>query len=638
MQHENYDIAAITDTWEFQRWTLPVDPTSPKSQHTHTAVRKFTKLGRFWIRSRLSCQPWDYWRNWVSKASKLRQQQAKQDCRSQPVGLVLPLGSQSDRISPRRQEKCGDVTFNRLQGGRLVSRRPQESSTAAAAPAGQNTARWRRQPRDPPRYPPGPGVRCRRPEGRPAPLPACPRAGNPPSRPGGLRPAAPPPRAARSDLPPPRLPPAPAAGGSGCHGNGSRGVGPAATPPPPPPAREEPQDTPGSGRCRARRGLEAAAAPAPARTGANMASADKEFSEDGNFSPKGGTSKLPADASPDSRCPICLDRCDNVAYLDRCLHRFCFSCVQEWSDSKAECPLCKRPFLSIFHTIRADDAVEEYIPSPSENSSALAGERRAGSSPSPRTLSPDNGVLFDGLSDQPVRERVGEIQLMLRTLAWMRQASAEGTSLPRIPEEDMISFRRALYRSAGWIRSIQGGGRYRDVSAEFFRRNPACLHRLAPWLKRELTVQLGARGSLANVVQRVIVSNVTRYDLDSQAFADELKPLLLNRTERFLHEFIAFARCPFNLEAYDLHANYDCPAPSYAEGNHSDLPILTSPDMAYGLHRETRIDWIGGQRQRDGLQQGQVPGPALGPQQPPAWLQARGAVAGAVWKRRIWGF
>uniref|UniRef100_A0A8C8BIM8 Smoothened, frizzled class receptor n=1 Tax=Otus sunia TaxID=257818 RepID=A0A8C8BIM8_9STRI len=44
-----------------------------------------------------------------------------------------------------------------------------------------------------------------------------------------------------------------------------------------------------------------------------------------------------------------------------------------------------------------------------------------------------------------------------------------------------------------------------------------------------------------------------------------------------------------------------------------------------------------GQHQQDELQQGQGPGPALGPQQRPAWLQAWGGVAGAVWKRRVWG-
>ncbi|KFQ21394.1 E3 ubiquitin-protein ligase Topors, partial [Mesitornis unicolor] len=315
-----------------------------------------------------------------------------------------------------------------------------------------------------------------------------------------------------------------------------------------------------------------------------------------NFSPKASTSKLPTDASPDSKCPICLDRFDNVAYLDRCLHRFCFRCVQEWSKNKAECPLCKQPFFSIFHTIRAEDDFKEYILSPSENSSfaspdgrrfryrtTLTRERRAASSPSRRTLSPpDNGILFEGLSSEPVRQRDGEIQQMIRRLASRRQASTEGRSLRQIQEEDMINFRRALYRTGVRIRSIQDGGRYRDISAEFFRRNPACLHRLFPWLKRELTVLFGAHGSLVNIVQHIIMSNVTRYDLESQAFADDLKPFLLNRTEHFLHEFISFARCPFNLEAYDQHANYDCPAPSYDEGSHSGSSIITiSPDTAY---------------------------------------------------------
>ncbi|XP_074389762.1 E3 ubiquitin-protein ligase Topors isoform X2 [Zonotrichia albicollis] len=331
------------------------------------------------------------------------------------------------------------------------------------------------------------------------------------------------------------------------------------------------------------------------RTWKNMTS-DKEFAENSSFSPKASTSKLPTDASPDSKCPICLDRFDNVAYLDRCLHRFCFRCVQEWSKNKAECPLCKQPFFSIFHTIRAEDDFKEYILSPLETSSfaspdgrrfryrtTLTRERRARGSPSRRMPSPpDNGMLFEGLSSEPARHRHREIQQMLRRLASRRKASAEGRSLRQIQEEDMITFRRALYRTGVRIRSIQDGGRYREISAEFFRRNPACLHRLVPWLKRELTVLFGAHGSLINIVQHIIMSNVTRYDLESQAFADDLKPFLLNRTEHFLHEFISFARCPFNLEAYDQHANYDCPAPSYEEGSHSDSSIITiSPDVAY---------------------------------------------------------
>uniref|UniRef100_A0A663NEX6 RING-type E3 ubiquitin transferase n=1 Tax=Athene cunicularia TaxID=194338 RepID=A0A663NEX6_ATHCN len=36
-----------------------------------------------------------------------------------------------------------------------------------------------------------------------------------------------------------------------------------------------------------------------------------------------------ASASQD-RCPICLNTLDNAALTMPCLHRFCFSCIQQW--------------------------------------------------------------------------------------------------------------------------------------------------------------------------------------------------------------------------------------------------------------------------------------------------------------------
>ncbi|XP_074063318.1 E3 ubiquitin-protein ligase Topors [Macrotis lagotis] len=318
---------------------------------------------------------------------------------------------------------------------------------------------------------------------------------------------------------------------------------------------------------------------------------------DNNFSPRPGTSRLPwtvpANNSPDSKCPICLDKFDNEAYLDRCSHKFCFRCIQEWSKNKAECPLCKQPFQSIFHSVRAENDFEEYvlrhrpteyIPESFANdrrrfryrTTSWRRERSTDSTYSQRSTTtttqrrtetpPDNGVLFEGLSAPPVRQRDSGIHHILRQ---------EGRSLRKIQESDVINFRRTLYRSGIRVRDIQDGGRYRDISAEFFRRNPACLHRLVPWLKRELTVLFGTHGSLVNIVQHIIMSNVTRYDLESQAFVDDLKPFLLNRTDHFLHEFISFARSPFNMEAFDEHANYDCPAPSYEEGSQSNSSVIT---------------------------------------------------------------
>nr|XP_046235998.1 E3 ubiquitin-protein ligase Topors-like isoform X2 [Scatophagus argus] len=78
------------------------------------------------------------------------------------------------------------------------------------------------------------------------------------------------------------------------------------------------------------------------------------------------------EASPDSKCPICLDRFNNLAYLDRCLHRFCFPCIQEWSHNKAECPLCKQPFTSILHSVRAEDDFKEYTLRPAPTNSSVA--------------------------------------------------------------------------------------------------------------------------------------------------------------------------------------------------------------------------------------------------------------------------
>lgn len=385
----------------------------------------------------------------------------------------------------------------------------------------------------------------------------------------------------------------------------SREEGEAPPPAPAPEGRRRSRRVRLRGSCRhrpsllGRRELASSAPAGPASASSEiMASAAKEFKMD-NFSPKAGTSKLqqtvPADASPDSKCPICLDRFDNVSYLDRCLHKFCFRCVQEWSKNKAECPLCKQPFDSIFHSVRAEDDFKEYVLRPSYNGSfatpevrrfryrtTMTRERNTFYSPSSSirrtTTPPDSGVLFEGLGIS-TRPRDVEIPQFMRQVTTRRPTTADERSLRKIQEQDIINFRRTLYRAGARVRNIEDGGRYRDISAEFFRRNPACLHRLVPWLKRELTVLFGAHGSLVNIVQHIIMSNVTRYDLESQAFVSDLRPFLLNRTEHFIHEFISFARSPFNMAAFDQHANYDCPAPSYEEGSHSDSSVITiSPD------------------------------------------------------------
>ncbi|KAI4874613.1 hypothetical protein NFI96_020931 [Prochilodus magdalenae] len=291
------------------------------------------------------------------------------------------------------------------------------------------------------------------------------------------------------------------------------------------------------------------------------------------------------EASPDSKCPICLDQFKNISYVDKCLHRFCFRCIHEWSKNKAECPLCKQPFSSIYHSIKAEDDFKQYDLRPSENGSfgslagqrfryrtTLTGDRRAMRRTSPP---PDHGVMFEGLSGSVSHRSDRGFHRMLMRLAARRQAQGEGRTLRTLQEQEMIRFRRTLYRQGLRVRGVQDGGRSRETSAEFFRGNPACLHRLVPWLKRELTVLYGTHGSLVNIVQHIVMSQITRYNMQDPAVLQELRPFLLSRTEHFLHEFQSFAQSPFNMEAYDQNAVYECPAPSAEENSDTDLSIIT---------------------------------------------------------------
>ncbi|XP_026111596.1 E3 ubiquitin-protein ligase Topors-like [Carassius auratus] len=298
--------------------------------------------------------------------------------------------------------------------------------------------------------------------------------------------------------------------------------------------------------------------------------------------------RLLANASPDSKCPICLDRFKNVASLDRCLHQFCFRCIHEWSKNKAECPLCKQRFHSIFHSVKGENDFKEFVVRPPENGAPAntdppervlrprvlrRRERRShrAQTPGPTTSPPlEDDIMFDGLMDAAA---LAQNQDMLR-LTVRRHGRGEGRSLRRLCDQDVVAFRRALYRTGIRVRNSGDAGMRRDISASFLRQNPGCLRRLLPWLQRELTVLYGSHGSLVNIVQNIIISRIMNYNMEDMAIRDELRPFLLARTDHFLHELVSFARSTLNMEEYDQQAVYDCPAPSYEEGSSSDLTVI----------------------------------------------------------------
>ncbi|XP_028567770.2 uncharacterized protein LOC114587547 [Podarcis muralis] len=84
-------------------------------------------------------------------------------------------------------------------------------------------------------------------------------------------------------------------------------------------------------------------------------SLNEEITEAKSPSPKAGTKDLhqtirAPDASQYSTCPLCFRTFGNMLYVNPCLHSFCFSCTQDLLETKAECPCCKKPFHSVFHS------------------------------------------------------------------------------------------------------------------------------------------------------------------------------------------------------------------------------------------------------------------------------------------------
>lgn len=172
------------------------------------------------------------------------------------------------------------------------------------------------------------------------------------------------------------------------------------------------------------------------------------------------------------------------------------------------------------------------------------------------------------------------------------------------------SFRKSLYRDGRWVQEISGLSRYRDVSAEFFARNPACIHRLVPWLNRELMALLRSPSDVAFMLS-VLLDTVKRYNITSEQFYTIVSPFLGSRSRHFMHEFNSFARSPFDMAAYDSRAiyNIETSQPSNSEvvefessssesssGNESDSDVVEVDDDHHAAPSAAVINHIERQR------------------------------------------
>ena len=179
----------------------------------------------------------------------------------------------------------------------------------------------------------------------------------------------------------------------------------------------------------------------------------------------------------DNRCPICLEGWEQASYVMPCCHRFCFTCIRRWAESKPECPLCKRRVSSIVHSVRAYDDFEEYVVRPPTASSVVTHQA----------------------------------------------AHSPAASPPR---------------AAGQVPRAPVGSLQADTWATLFWDHPALLEPLLPWLHRVLGLVFEDDHLQAAIVEDIIMSSLVLFGLDEDVLVRLLGLFLHNRTATFVSNLI----------------------------------------------------------------------------------------------------
>ncbi|ELW56935.1 E3 ubiquitin-protein ligase Topors [Tupaia chinensis] len=314
---------------------------------------------------------------------------------------------------------------------------------------------------------------------------------------------------------------------------------------------------------------------------------------------------MPLDLSSDCECSNCLDGSQNESDENPCSNESDNDSLYSRSRSRKK-PMhssSKQYLPSQCFPVWSEQENKEYPEFPTSE-----GERDVGSSQNNHfSLSPEEIAK----KMRPLRELT--IQELLSEFGDSGKFQPNSMSLAYFRDQVVRKFRRALYYSGIWVTYVEGYKTKKHFSAKHFKRNPGCLHRLVPWLKRELTAVYGDYGYTVKSILATILHHMTEYDLDSESFVHLLEPYLLQHTHHFLHEFISFVHSPYNMETYDQRAIYQCSAasPRVKQKSIASAPALSLPKdhaLLIAHHgakqsKNTQGQWNSEERLLSGLKQ-----------------------------------
>ncbi|KAI8035824.1 E3 ubiquitin-protein ligase Topors-like [Drosophila gunungcola] len=347
--------------------------------------------------------------------------------------------------------------------------------------------------------------------------------------------------------------------------------------------------------------------------------------ENGNANGEPGTSaSATAEAaagrsSPPPNCAICLSRCRRKCFTDSCMHQFCFKCLCEWSKIKPECPLCKQPFKTIIHNVRTLDDYDRY---PVQSSSPGLPDhpslrfhivRRPRFMPLVQNQAVMTNDIEAGLAAGAAGEEVlpaAEVAAGRHSYNRFEPYRMELMNFYRHDQDAATSgslsqlWRRYVYDRKLYALPVSDSltGHFREWSARFYRNNPAQMHRLMPWIHRDIVCLLrNAAHSVSTVVQ-LMHDILPMTNILGPTFRRRLSPYLGERTSHFIHELFNFARSPFDMIGYDHVVQYSARVAEEVEvdlldmvetqsSNGSDLHLEVADGDGEAANAESSNDW-----------------------------------------------
>lgn len=234
-------------------------------------------------------------------------------------------------------------------------------------------------------------------------------------------------------------------------------------------------------------------------------------------------------------CAICLESWTHPVKLDGCFHTFCWTCALEWAKQSMTCPLCKKEFVSLLHSV------------------------------DPETLHYQ--------------------RLFLDKANIERYSNYETPPAPSQDTKRKVVYLHSLEPVVDWNKRELPFPCKKNEPRSVSAKREVIVNRLDTWTKRELGLLVTVDDEFDSEVEVISTLILTELERSGEPGllshgASKLEPFLHKTAKKFIVELLHFLTSPYtNPQQYDANVRYTSPNDPAKHWSFSSKPPVTSIDI-----------------------------------------------------------